>query len=78
MKIDEILMRLNYEIEKETQISNAVHTVMMTHEAFNRTIIELYRSKEFVERAKYAFTPSSMNDCQIYGIRVLARERPKE
>lgn len=72
MKIDEILYKLNLEIEKETGIQNAVHTVIMTHEAFDRTVIQLFRTSEPL---RYSFAPSSMSDCVFNGVRVLAREK---
>jgi hypothetical protein len=71
MKIDEILFKLNYEIERETGIKNAVHTVIFSHEGFDRSVIELFRTTEY---GKYSYNPASISDCTVAGVRILARE----
>lgn len=71
MKIDEIIYKLNAEIEKQYGIRDAVHTLVMSHEAFDRTVIEMFRSDPY----RYRFSPSEMNDMQILGVRILAREK---
>ena len=75
MKIDEIVYKLNYEIEKEYGIKNAIHTIIMNHKSFDNIVINMYRDSDIdSDIGRYSFTPSSMNDCKICGIRVLARE----
>lgn len=69
MKIDEIIFKLNYEIEKHYGLNQAVHTVIMNHEAFDQTITSLWESANY----KDSFTPSGINDFTITGVRILAR-----
>ncbi len=78
MKIDEILIRLNMEIEKQYGMRNAIHTVEMNHEAFDRIIIDLMRSDRLGwHSARPSARPSGMNDCKICGVRVNVREEKK-
>lgn len=71
MSIEQIIAELNHKIMQEYGIENAVHTLIMNHEAFDRVVIELFRKT----RDRYSFQPSSMSDLHIYGVRVLARPR---
>lgn len=69
--IEEIIFEFNNKLQMTYGKPNMVHTIIMDHESFNETIIELFKSGDF----KYKFRPSDMNDLRLAGVRVLARAK---
>lgn len=75
MRLEELIYKLNMEIMKEFGIENAVHTIQMEHKVFDQIVIREYSKAINEGRYTFTYSPSSMNDFKICGVRVLARAK---
>lgn len=71
MRIDEILYKMNIEIEKEYNLSEPVIEITLTHEAFDKMVIDMAKFNKNESR----YSPSWMNDFKIFNVRIKARKR---
>jgi 2-keto-3-deoxy-L-rhamnonate aldolase RhmA len=71
-RIDQILYEMNQQIELHYNIRNPLIKITITHEAFDSMVLDM------AEHTKYSakYTPAWMNDFEIFGVRIEARNKP--
>ena len=70
MKIENILHELNMRILEEYGVGDAIHKVILSHEALDRVLTDFYKTSRMCS----SFTPSGCNDLTIANVRLEARE----
>lgn len=66
---EELLAVINLQIERSYGVTDAIHTIVMDHEAFDKIIPHM-----FMEHGA-SLNLAGVNDLKIHGIRVLARQK---